>query len=70
MKYALLYQRLNVATLEQETVVEYYAEGMLTAEQHETIAAPRDKAERTMIMRGWQYASSAGQSILLKREAE
>ena len=71
MKYALLYQRLNVATLEQETVVEYYAEGMLTAEQHETIAAPRDKAERTMIMRGWRYASTAGpQSILLKREAE
>ena len=68
-KYALLYERLNVAKLEQETVVAYYAEGTIITERHETIAAPRSEAEQTMIAQGWRYASSAGpQSILMQHE--
>jgi len=71
MKYALLYARLNVATMAQETVIAYYAEGTRTAERHEYIQAPRGDAEQAMIAQGWKYASTAGpQSILLKREAE
>jgi hypothetical protein len=70
-KYALLYERLNIETHEQETVVAFYVEGTRTAERYEYIQAPRQDAEQAMITQGWRYASSAGpQSILLKREAE
>lgn len=70
-RYALLYQRLDVATRKQETVVAYYAEGARTTERHEYIQAPRGAAEQTMIERGWRYTKSAGPgSILMQREAE
>lgn len=70
-KYALMYARLNVEKMEQETVIAYYAESTRTAERHEYIQAPRGDAEQLMIAQGWRYASAAGpQSILLKREAE
>ncbi len=70
-RYALLYERLNVATHAPETVVAHYVEGTRNVERHEYIQAPRGEAEQTVIAQGWRYASTAGpQSILLKREAE
>ena len=70
-KYALLYERLNVETHEQETVVAHYAEGTRIVRRYEYIQTARGDAEQAMIAQGWRYASSAGpQSILLKREAE
>ena len=67
-KYALLYERLNVETHEQETVVAHYADATTLAVDHfEYIPAPRNEAEQTMIAQGWQYRNTPGpQSILMQ----
>ena len=68
-KYALLYERLNVATHAPETVVTHYVEGTRTAERHEYIQAPRGEAEQTMIEECCRYRNTPGpQSILMQHE--
>ena len=67
-KYALLYQRLDVNTLRQETVVAHYAgDGTLAVDHSEYIAGPMNEAETQLIAQGWQYRNTSGpQSVLMQ----
>jgi hypothetical protein len=66
-KYALLYQRLNVTTLEQETVVAHYTSEDRNYGPFEYIALPLLEAVAQMVSQGWQDLGTGGpQSVAMR----
>ena len=67
--YALLYQRLDVKGLEQETVVAYYTDECREFGPFHYINSPLEGACIAKTSSGWQYVAPGGpNSIVLKRK--